>query len=208
MYFQAVLRVTPLSSDVYLFAFVISSSLVGMGTGIYIKKSGHYRLPIWLGFILMTIGFGLFVNLTAKPNWTKIILFQIIAGIGIGPNFQSPLIALQSCVDQGDVAGATAAFGFVRNLSMSISIVIGGVMFQNQVAKKYPALAADLGSQIAASLSGGSAGANVGLLEHCFLVPKLLLAKLSSIPYVLYGLCTLPFLHWGWLAAFLSRNRI
>ena len=45
---------------------------------------------------MMTLGFGLYINFNVNTSWAKIIIFQIIAGIGVGQNFQSPLIALQS----------------------------------------------------------------------------------------------------------------
>lgn len=53
---------------------------------------------IWFGMTMMTIGFGLFINFDVHSSWAKIIIYQIIAGIGVGPNFQAPLIALQSLV--------------------------------------------------------------------------------------------------------------
>lgn len=64
-----------------------------------------------------------------------------------------------------DIATATATFGFVRNLGSAISIVIGSVVFQNEMASKQPMLQASLGSQTAAAFGGGSAGANVRLIQ-------------------------------------------
>lgn len=114
----------------------------------------------------MTLGFGLFIDLDSKANWAKIIMFQIVAGIGVGPNFQSPLIALQSRIAPRDIATATATFGFVRNLSTAISVVVGGVVFQNQMQKRHASLTAALGPALADELSGGSAGANVGIVRR------------------------------------------
>jgi len=113
----------------------------------------------------MTLGFGLFIDLPSTRVWSKIIIYQIIAGIGVGPLFQAPLIALQSKVVPKDIATATATFGFIRNLSTAISVVIGSVIFQNQLAKKASQLTNELGPQIAGELSGGSAGANIGVIQ-------------------------------------------
>jgi hypothetical protein len=165
LYYQAVLGATPLLSGVYLLPFALTLAFVSAGTGVFIKKTGKYLPPIWFGLVLMTIGFGLFIDLDVDANWAKIIIFQIVAGIGVGPNFQSPLIALQSTVQPRDIATATATFGFTRNLSTAISVVIGGVVFQNQMVKKTAQLVAGLGPRLANELSGGSAGANVGLVQ-------------------------------------------
>ncbi|KAL2063804.1 hypothetical protein VTL71DRAFT_5609 [Oculimacula yallundae] len=164
LYFQAVLGATPLLSGVYLLPFVMSLSIMSGLTGVYIKKTGKYLPPIWFGMSVMMLGFGLYINFPADRNWTKIIIYQIVAGIGVGPNFQAPLLALQTMIAPKDIATATATFGFIRNLSSAISVVIGGVLFQNEMQKQYPALLAALGPEKAAALSGGSAGTSVGIV--------------------------------------------
>ncbi len=83
----------------------------------------------------------------------------------MGPNFQAPLIALQSLVQPRDIATATATFGFTRNIGTSISVVIGGVIFQNGMAKHRQELVAALGPQLGGALGGGSAGASTGIVR-------------------------------------------
>ncbi|KAI1657721.1 MFS general substrate transporter [Daldinia decipiens] len=164
LYFQAVLGASSLLSGVYLLPYVLSLSFMSIGSGLFMKKTGKYLPAIIFGMFFMTLGYGLFIDLGAQANWAKIIIFQIIAGIGVGPNFQSPLIALQTTVEPRDIAAVTSTFGFVRQLSTSISVVIGGVVFQNGMEKQYPTLLAQLGPELAKQLSGGSAGGNVGLV--------------------------------------------
>jgi hypothetical protein len=162
LYFQAVLGVSPLLSGVYVLPFTLSLALVSSATGIYIRKTGKYLPCIIFGMVVMTLGFGLFIDLGAKVSWPKLILYQLVAGIGVGPNFQSPLIALQTTVQQRDIASATATFAFLRQLATAISVVIGGVVFQNQMQKQYPRLVQELGPETAHLLSGSNAGASVG----------------------------------------------
>lgn len=166
LYFQAVLGASPLLSGVYLLPFAISLSLVSAATGIFIKKTGKYLPPIWFGMFVLILGFGLFLDLDVTADWPKIILYQIVAGIGVGPNFQSPLIALQTMVAPRDIATATATFGFTRNLSTAISVVIGTVAFQNEMQKHFATLVASLGEETAQLLSGGAAGASVGIVKQ------------------------------------------
>ncbi len=166
LYFQAVFSATPILSGVYLFPFIITLSFASMTVGIFIKKTGQYLPPIWFGMFFLTLGFGLFIDLPNHQTWARVIIFQLIAGLGVGPNFQAPLIALQTLVEPRDIATATATFGFVRNLSTSISIVIGGVIFQNGMAKREAALRAALGPSIAQVLGGGSAGAATGVVAQ------------------------------------------
>jgi hypothetical protein len=65
-------------------------------------------------------------------------------------------------ISQEDTAAATATFGFIRNLATSMSIVIGGVVFQNSMSlREAELLAAQLPQDLAMALAGPSATANV-----------------------------------------------
>ena len=172
LYFQAVLRATPILSGVYLFPFVLSLSFVSMFVGIFIRKTGKYLPPIWVGMFFMTVGFGLYIDLPSDRTFGRIVPFQIIAGIGVGPNFQAPLIALQSLVQPRDIATATATFGFLRNIATSMSVVIGGVIFQNRMAAQRSTLVNAIGPELGNILAGGGAGAATRIVQDLPLAQK------------------------------------
>jgi hypothetical protein len=92
----------------------------------------------------------------------KIAVIEAVAGLGVGMNFQSPLIALQSHVAPDDFATATATFGFTRNIATSLSVVIGGVVFQHSMQTHARTLISVLGDEMAVLFDGSSAEANVG----------------------------------------------
>ncbi|KAI1505188.1 major facilitator superfamily transporter [Biscogniauxia marginata] len=152
LYFQAVLRFTPIISGVTLFALVIPVSIFSVGAGFFIKRTGNYLIPVRLGAVLMTLGTGLFISFDATTNWAKIIVFLVIAGCGAGPLFQAPLIALQSHVEPEDVAMASSALSFARNLFTSISIVVGTVLLQRTLGGAN--LAAGTGSTTGSNEAG------------------------------------------------------
>lgn len=166
LYFQTVLSANPILSGVYLFPLVITLSVGSAAVGIFIKKVGRYQEPIWFGMSFMTLGFGLFIDLPDYAEWSKIIIYEMIAGIGVGPNFQSPLIALQNHVARHDIAVATGTFGFVRQLATSMSVVLGGVVFQNILSKKNAELTRQLGPEVAARLSGSNLESSTNFIKH------------------------------------------
>ncbi|PGH27332.1 hypothetical protein AJ80_01044 [Polytolypa hystricis UAMH7299] len=133
LYFQSTLGTSPIQSGVYLLPNVLSLSLMSALTGVFIRKTGQYLPAIWFGMAVTLLGHGLYIDLPTYTSWPRIIIYQLIAGIGIGPNFQAVLIALQSHLPPSDIASATATFGFIRNLANSISVVLGGVIFQNHI---------------------------------------------------------------------------
>lgn len=133
LYFQTALGAIPIKSALWFLPLTLVLSLCSISTGTIVKKTGHYHELITGGMAFATLGFGLFINLQPYKSWPRIIIFQIIAALGIGPNFQAPLIAMQTNVTPSDIATGTATFGFTRNLSTAMSVVIGGVIIQNQM---------------------------------------------------------------------------
>ncbi|KFZ19626.1 hypothetical protein V501_00605 [Pseudogymnoascus sp. VKM F-4519 (FW-2642)] len=161
LYLQGVLGFSPLMSGIYLLPFTLSLSFTNIVSGLMIRRTGKYLLIMRLGTCIMTLGFGLFIDLPQDYNWAKVIMFQIVAGIGIGPNFQCPLLAVQASSKQGDHSTAASTFNFFNNLSGSIAIVVSTTIFQNAMQKQQSSLIASLGSRVADLLTGANAGANV-----------------------------------------------
>ena len=113
----------------------------------------------------MVLAFGLFIHIDVVSTTLELVIFQIIAGVGTGTCYSSPLIALQAQANPEDTATVTSTWGFVRNLSNAISVVIGGVVFQNGMESQAGFLAEKLGKSIAMRLSGKNAAANVLMLK-------------------------------------------
>jgi hypothetical protein len=63
------------------------------------------------------------------------------------------------------MATATATFGFVRQLSTSMSVVLGTVIYQNIMGQQAGKLTAAIGSKLTAEISTSFAGASKTLIE-------------------------------------------
>jgi fucose permease len=165
-YFQTVLLATPILSGVYTLPQVLSLSITSAVVGRLIRKTGFYKEVIVLGMGLMALGFGLFIDLKSYTSWPQIIIFQLIAGTGVGPNFLSPLVALQANVHASNMAVITATYSFVRQLAASTSVVLGTVVYQNTFAKQIPQLISIVGPETAFRLASSFSGSNKNLLER------------------------------------------
>ena len=130
LYFQVVLGAAPIFSGLYLFALILPLCAVAAVTGIFIKRTGKHTLSIHVGAVLTTLGTGLFINFGSQTVWWKIIIYQLVAGVGSGPLIAAPMIALQNQLQQKDVAAGVSAFTFIRNMASAVSIVVGGVVLQ------------------------------------------------------------------------------
>ncbi|KAF5597164.1 major facilitator superfamily transporter [Fusarium pseudocircinatum] len=133
LYFQVVLGFSPIMSGVTLFPLILPMSIsTGVG-GLIVRKTGNYKLIILVGAALMTLGIGLFISLGQRKEWPKLVIAEVIAGLGCGVLFQNPMIALQTHVRQRDMAATMSAYTFMRGLFVSVSIVVGTVFIQRTV---------------------------------------------------------------------------
>ncbi|KAK4613981.1 Efflux pump dotC [Fulvia fulva] len=165
LYFQAGLGANALLSGVYLLPAVLATGVSAAITGGVISATGRFIPPILLGMTLALLGIGLFIDLDQSSGWAKIILYQLVVGCGLGPNFQAPLVALQAHIAQRDVSTATATFNLVRVMANAISVVIGDVVVANQMNKQQTSLRISLGEERAELLAGENAVASVGLMK-------------------------------------------
>ena len=166
LYFQAVKQASPLRSGILILPIVVSESSTGILTGIITHQTGRYRELTWLGMTLLTIGTGLYIHLGTNSSVGEIVGFELIEGLGSGFLFQSPMMAIQAMVSQADTATATATFGFIRNIATSMSLVLGGVVFQNSMSSRVPVLRdAGLNSTLLSAFSEGKAAANVEMIQ-------------------------------------------
>ncbi|KAH7384013.1 major facilitator superfamily domain-containing protein [Pyrenochaeta sp. MPI-SDFR-AT-0127] len=115
-----VLGSSPSTAGLYMLAIAIPLAFISFLSGHVIERTGHFLEVLQAGLCLMTIGVGLLISLATSVD----------VGLGFGPNFGAPLIALQTRIQESDIATGTAAFGFVRMVSGAIGVVVGQVVFQ------------------------------------------------------------------------------
>ncbi len=141
-----------------MLAVTLPLAVCTIGTGIIIKKTGRYVEVIRVAMAFTTLAFGLFVSFPPDRSWPRLVAYQVLCAVGVGPNLQALLIALQALVGQADVAVGTATFAFVRQISVGIGVVVGQVIFQGRMQWHYDDLvAAGIPAPLAADLSRGSA---------------------------------------------------
>jgi hypothetical protein len=158
LYFQIVLGRSPLASGLLMLALAIPLTVVSFSSGYLIEKTGRFIELLQSGLLLMTIGVGLLISLDTNFDLGKTIGFLIVIGAGFGPTFHAPLIALQTRIQDSDMAVGTATFGFVRMLSGAIGVVVGQVIFQILMTQHFDSIVnAGVSQGFAEQLAGGEA---------------------------------------------------
>ncbi|PQE25818.1 MFS transporter protein [Rutstroemia sp. NJR-2017a BBW] len=166
LYFQAVKNASPVESGLRIVPITCTQAVVGIVTGLIVHKSGRYLELIWVGVMFLALGNGLYINLNVASPLGAIVAYQLVAATGAGLLFQPPLIALQALVPPRKTAAATSALGLVRNLSISIAIVVGHVVFSQRMdTQRNSLLDHGASNNLADSFSGSTAAANVALIS-------------------------------------------
>jgi EmrB/QacA subfamily drug resistance transporter len=158
LYFQIVLGRGPTTAGLYMLALAIPLAAISFASGHVIERTGRYLEVLQVGLFLMTLGIGLLISLDASLDIGKIFGILIVIGLGFGPNFGAPLIALQTRIREEDIATGTAAFGFVRMVSGAIGLVIGQVVFQLLMTPHFSSFVDQgISEEFARALAGGEA---------------------------------------------------
>lgn len=161
LYSQAVLGANALTSGLYMLPLIVSCSLSAACAGIFIQRTGRYRVLMYTAQVLLMLGVGLFIDLEPENNLTKLFVFQILIGVGAGLNIEAPVLAAQAATTVRDTAAVVATMGFLRSIATAISVVVGGVIFQNQMKSENPGLIEQIGQQLANQFDGDNASAHV-----------------------------------------------
>ncbi|KAF7586606.1 hypothetical protein BBP40_008633 [Aspergillus hancockii] len=135
IYFQAVRGASAMRSGVDtlpIFAGVLPFSILG---GILLSKLGRYKPLHLLGFIPLTISFGLFSLLTAHSSTAAWVCFQLLCSVGGGLLAGITLPAVQAPVDESLVAVTTGVWGFARGFGSIWGVTIPSAIYNNECRK-------------------------------------------------------------------------
>lgn len=161
LYSQSVLGANALDAGLHLLPLIVSCSLSAAAGGIFIQRTGKCLPIMYAAQVLLALGSGLFISLEFEKSLVRLFAFEIITGIGVGLNIEAPILAAQAAATERDTAAVVATMSFVRSIGTAISIVVGGVIFQNEMNAASPHLVDQLGQQLAGQFNGDKASATV-----------------------------------------------
>lgn len=90
------------------------SSFVAILVGLLVMKYQKYRIFLWVGFSVMTLGYGLMILLDNNTSIIVQVFVLLPAGIGMGCLFQPPTIGVQAAMPGSNMATSTSAVILIR----------------------------------------------------------------------------------------------
>jgi EmrB/QacA subfamily drug resistance transporter len=143
LYLQIVKGASPTKSGLLLLPLVGGLMIASLTAGRLIARTGRYKIFPVVGSVLMLIGMGLLITLSASTALWTTDIYMAIFGIGLGLNMQSLVLAMQNAVPAKDMGVASAASSFFRSVGgtlgtaifLSILFSLAGSKIAQQYAK-------------------------------------------------------------------------
>ncbi|KAF8844500.1 MFS general substrate transporter [Paxillus ammoniavirescens] len=138
MYYQgiAVLGASATNSGIRMLPYSLGAALLSATSGFVVSRTGSYRPIIWGAWVVMTLGWGLMTMLDNTSNTAEKELYPLVAALGIGCLFQTPLIAVQAAMPLKDMATSTGAYVFLRTLGGTVGITIGEAIISSTLQRR------------------------------------------------------------------------
>ncbi|KJA23787.1 hypothetical protein HYPSUDRAFT_39633 [Hypholoma sublateritium FD-334 SS-4] len=135
LYFQ-VMGASATRAGVEMLSFSLGGAAVSIISGFIVSRTRKYRPTMWIGFAIASTGFGLMIMLDSHSSEAEKVLYPLVAALGVGCLFQTPLIGLQAAMPIKDMATTTGTFGFLRLLGGTVGISIGQAIYASTIRKK------------------------------------------------------------------------
>lgn len=131
IYFQVIFNASAWKSGIELLPFIITVSLSATFNGVFMRFTYFIKITLMASAILGPIGVGLLLLLGRNTSLSARIGLMIPAGISVGLQFQSTLLAAQVKAPghvEGSMIMATVFVNFCKSLGGTIGVVTSQVM--------------------------------------------------------------------------------
>ncbi|WP_282938371.1 MDR family MFS transporter [Paenibacillus sp. RC67] len=133
LFVQGVIGVNPSMAGYILTPMMLSVFVAAMIGGRLIIKV-PYRVTIISSMALMAIGFGLLSQMGVHTSNSTIIMYMIIAGLGMGPLMPTINTAVQSEVGRQLRGVATSSVQFFRSIGGTIGVSVMGALMASRMS--------------------------------------------------------------------------
>ncbi|KAJ5823819.1 Major facilitator superfamily domain general substrate transporter [Penicillium robsamsonii] len=132
VYFQAILGSSPARAGVQMLPMTLVAVPGAAIAVVVLSRFGKYKALHLAGFVILTLGMGLFAHLDRYSSDAEWIVFQVIAALGSGMILNTLLPAFQAPLAELDQAAATATWSFMRSFGNVWGVAIPASIFNNQ----------------------------------------------------------------------------
>ena len=138
LYFQGVLGLSATNSGTFLtpmmLGVVIGAAISGQ---VLSRTSGQFRLQLFLGVLIMSLGTFLFVTLDEKSTYGVSITYIVLLGFGLGSTFPTLTVAVQNFTPPALIGAATSLTQFARSVGGLLGLSVLGMVLSGRFSARF-----------------------------------------------------------------------
>ncbi|KAE8448022.1 hypothetical protein EG329_009945 [Mollisiaceae sp. DMI_Dod_QoI] len=177
IYFQSVQGVSASESGVRNLPLILSMTLFIIISGGLLTAFGHFAPFLVLGAAITCVGGGLLYTLDIGSPSSRWIGYQILAGIGLGISFQTPIMVGQALAAPRDVATVTAILMFIQTIGGALLVSAAQAAFVNTLISQLQVNSPDINPALV--IAAGATGLRDAFTE--MQLPGLLISYMAAL---------------------------
>lgn len=130
-FLMAVKEESPSIAGIIIMAVNIITFPASIVAGLIMTRQGGFVWVIRIGFLIMTLGTGLFAYVDRDTSMVSQAFIYLVSGFGLGFLLPSLETASQAMAQPGQLTHATATYIFMRSFGLCIGVAVGGTVFSN-----------------------------------------------------------------------------
>ncbi|MDQ6661824.1 MAG: MFS transporter, partial [Chloroflexota bacterium] len=134
LFFQGVLAVSPTNAGWIMTPFSVSMVVGAMLSSQVLGWFRHYRFVAVAAALIMSAGAFLITLMTPATGIAQAIGVLVLTGIGIGPFFSLPMVAVQNALPADRLGTGTAGLRYLGQLGASLGIAIVGTVVTSSIS--------------------------------------------------------------------------
>ncbi|HEY0118152.1 MAG TPA: MFS transporter [Cellulomonas sp.] len=138
MFLELVRGRSAADSGLLLLPLLLPGIATGLLVGRWTTTGGRMRTAMIVGTSALTVASALLASMSPTTPGLLTATYQVLAGVGIGMLFQTPMVLIQNSVERAEVGAASGTAGFVRMLGAAVGTGALGSVFSATVQGRLP----------------------------------------------------------------------
>ncbi|KIH97129.1 multidrug MFS transporter [Streptomonospora alba] len=132
-YLQIVQGLSPTASGLMTLPMVLGLLTASISSGFLVSRTGRWKVFPVSGTLLVASGFTTLTFLDTESSLVLVGSGVCLIGLGLGMCMQILILATQNAVKRTDLASATSAVSFFRNLGGALGVAMFGSVMTNRL---------------------------------------------------------------------------
>ncbi|MDA2814243.1 MDR family MFS transporter [Nocardiopsis sp. RSe5-2] len=154
-YLQIVKGMSPTASGLMTLPMVLGLLTASVSSGFLVSRTGRWKRYPVAGMVLILAGFGVLSTLETGSSLVLVGAGVALIGLGLGLSMQILILAVQNALPRSDMAAATSAVSFFRNLGGAFGVAVFGAVMTERLHSELEAMARSAAKAAAASEAQG-----------------------------------------------------